>query len=532
MRGRPDVVAVEPDGESGGRGRPAAPATRRSAMPGCGQVGAGRAAAAAPASGRRSGRSPSRTSSRPSLGCARGADVPARRATGRSWPRPPGRATSRGGRRGGRRTSGAGRRQHRAEVDRAAAWRRRERSRASSPVPPSVRHRSPPSRPSGGSGSSARRAASTTARASASVRTTTPSVGQRARARPSGSPFSDRHRGRPRRRLRRPRAPRWPSTTPRCRASAACRARGRGGRHRRDVADLAQQVDELLDVADEVAARERPRPRARASRPSPAAQAWARATKPASGGRVGGRPARLLVGVELVGQRARGRANRSRDRRRREPRRGRRSAAAVLVGEARDAGRPATAASRSSNTPAWHRLGDQQVGTRGRSGPARSPRVGERPAVEVAPGLEQPQHPVEAAGQRLGAALAPGGAGRRARARPARPAPAPAGARRGRGSRRPGGASAAADGRVVGRRRRRRVGLVGGAAPVERGPARSASATWCWKARLFGVYGSGSSTVPDGRGRLGRSRRRRACAACCARRRRCRLRVRPCGRPR
>src|SRR5690606_4326881 len=56
-------------------------------------------------------------------------------------------------------------------------------------VPPRVRHRSPPSRPRVGTGRPARRASVTTARASASDRTITPSGGSGAPGSPHGSPF-------------------------------------------------------------------------------------------------------------------------------------------------------------------------------------------------------------------------------------------------------------------------------------------------------------------------------------------------------
>src|SRR3954463_8378308 len=132
-----------------------------------------------------------------------------------------------------------------------------ECSRASSPAPPPVRHRSPPRSPSAGTGSPARLARSTIARASASVRTTRPSVG-RVPGDPQGSPFSivigSRslglivvHPGADDRR-RRDQSPEavvggLVRTAPRVRV-------GSGG------ADLAEQSDELLHVPDEVATRQ------------------------------------------------------------------------------------------------------------------------------------------------------------------------------------------------------------------------------------------------------------------------------------
>ena len=91
--------------------------------------------------------------------------------------------------------------------------------RPTSPRPPSVRHRSPPARPSGGGRSPARRAASTTRRASASLCTTTPSSGS-APGSPHASPFRMVKGLRPGRAPRR-RRPRRASTRSRPRRGAA-----------------------------------------------------------------------------------------------------------------------------------------------------------------------------------------------------------------------------------------------------------------------------------------------------------------------
>ena len=146
----------------------------------------------------------------------------------------------------------------------------------------------------------ARRASVTTARASASDRTTTPSAGSGPRCVPPCGGHAP---------------PRPPGATPRQPPDRAARAAegharrppprldeglaawravragvGLGG----DLGELAEEVDELLDVADEVAAGA-PRPRApRRGRPPPPTRGPA-ATKPGSGGRVTGSPASLLV---------------------------------------------------------------------------------------------------------------------------------------------------------------------------------------------------------------------------------------------
>ena len=133
--------------------------------------------------------------------------------------------------------------------------------------------------------------------------------------------------------------------------------------------------------------------------------------------------------------------------------------------------------------------------------------LGQRPAVEVAPRLQEPQHAVEAPGQRVGAGPDLARAGRRALAR----GPLAPGRGRGRGAR----VGAAVDrvrldgGRLVGdrpaaRRRRRRPRGAGGSMRARR----SASPTSCWKARLFGGNGRGSSMRPSrSGGRAGRRRR-------------------------
>ena len=119
--------------------------------------------------------------------------------------------------------------------------------------------------------------------------------------------------------------------------------------------------------------------------------------------------------------------------------------------------------------------------------------LGERPAVEVAPGLEQPQHAVEAAGQRLGAR--PDLAAHVVQLAPARRsglAARPAGGGRGRGSRAPGGSATAAPRSsaalgAVGRRRphrRRRRRPPAGPGAARRPPG--AGRPGCWAA-----YGRG-----------------------------------------
>ena len=144
--------------------------------------------------------------------------------------------------------------EHRAEVDRQLHGFGRPQPRLVA-GPPSVRHRSPPSSPSGGIGSPARRACSTTARASASVRTSTPSS-RSAPGAPQASPLrivtASPRRGST------VDATDDAATTPRSRARRPPgRAARRGGRRRGAAsADLAQQVDQLLDVAHEVAAGE------------------------------------------------------------------------------------------------------------------------------------------------------------------------------------------------------------------------------------------------------------------------------------
>ena len=177
---------------------------------------------------------------------------PRGRGAGRSSPPRSGPATSPGGPPGGPRTSAAARRPapHRG---RSAAWRPpasaagpRRRCR---PRPGTGHHRAGPA---AGTGSPARRAAVTTARASASERTSTPSAGSgpgsAPRPHPCGSApvvlaglgLQGRRRG---------------DDAP---VEGVGRLSGprRGGRHRGGVADAPQQVDELLHVPDEVAARQ------------------------------------------------------------------------------------------------------------------------------------------------------------------------------------------------------------------------------------------------------------------------------------
>ena len=238
---------------------------------------------------------------------------------------------------------------------------------------------------------------------------------------------------------------------------------------------------------------------------SPAAQAWARARKPGSG-----RPGERQPGRSPRRRSARRRAasscaNRCSHVGRREPRGGGRRAAAVLVGEARrePGQRRRVEVVEQARLDA---LGDQQVALVEDPHQPLAPRR-ERPAVEVAPGLEQLQDLVEAAGQRLGAALDLALAGRRPRARSAsawraarRCASRSGQSATGWARSRARSASAAAspacspvDGRAAAAR-----------APVRvDGRSRSASATSCWKPRSSGAYGTGRSTVPTTSGRSG-----------------------------
>ena len=345
----PTALAVEPHAGSGDPAR----AGRRRHVPLVDAAGAARGCPAGSRAARlqplaRTAGRASSTSSSPSPGWARGRDVPSAELLGvhrRHDPPPPPR---RAGPRGGRRTSAAGRRRAPRRGRPAAASPPSERSRSSSPGAAEraaqVAAEEPERRdrlawPAG--------PRSTTARASASERTTTPSPGQRP-GRPPGLTLADRHPAPPRRRPSS--SAELAATTPRNSASAAWRARAAVAADRRDVADLAQQVDELLHVADEVAAGELLvlEHVVEVARPPPTRGRGARS--PGSGGRVGGRPASSSSAVSSSASRSR-RWNRSRTVELGNHGSGGRLAAAVLVGEARTRARPATAASRSSRTP-------------------------------------------------------------------------------------------------------------------------------------------------------------------------------------
>ena len=225
------------------------------------------------------------------VGVRPGAEVPRRPATGRSWPRRPGPATTTAGRRGGPRTSAAARRRRTdAEVDReghglggpeaglvAAAAEGAAQVAAEQPE-----RRAAAGRPGG--------PRSTTARASASVRTTTPSAGSGPGA-PPGLALLDRHGGSlaaspavgavtvgaDRRRgrddaaehqRRRPGGPRRPWRD---------RRRRRPTWRSRSMSCLALRTKSPPDSSSSSRT---------SSSGSPAAHAWARARKPGSGGRV------------------------------------------------------------------------------------------------------------------------------------------------------------------------------------------------------------------------------------------------------
>ena len=172
----------------------------RSAMPGCGHVGAGRAAGAGPSAARRADRSTSSDVEQAVVGWARGATSqgPSHWAfmAATSGPRHQPRRATRWATNQCRRPSTS----TDAEVDREPAW-----------PPPSAGGPRRPARRACGTGrrraaraaGSARRPAgprSTTARASASERTTTPSSGSGPGARPSLDPSRIGH-GAPRRRV-------------------------------------------------------------------------------------------------------------------------------------------------------------------------------------------------------------------------------------------------------------------------------------------------------------------------------------------
>ena len=310
------------------------------------------------------------------------------------------------------------------------------------------------------------------------------------------------------------------ATTPRCRRRRPAGRCGRGAVGR-GVAELAQQVDELLHVADEVAAREllvvehvveRPRP--------PPTRGPARRSR-RSGARVSGSPSAALVGVELGGQRVEALG----------PRRaiaavgnhgaGSGAGAAVLVGE-HEASPASGAGSRSSSSPALERLGDEQVALVVEAHQPLAP-VGERPAVEVAPAPR--------------AAAAPG---RSCRAsdpvRPCDPALAarassrsrrsaapqrPAGGGRDRGSRRPGASAA----RTIGSRRPPLASGRGTAATLAVARRGLGRRRWRRSVRgrrrpgagspgLFGAYGVGQLDRARRPRAARRSRRRRASGPC------------------
>ena len=118
--------------------------------------------------------------------------------------------------------------------------------RRSSPIPPTVRQRSPPRRPIGGTASPCDRAEAMIEAASASERAMTPSAGSGC-ALPHRASALDGHS---RRRDGRGRGDHT-AVQPR-----RCLPRGSGRRLIGHVGDLAQEVDDLLHVPHEVAARQ------------------------------------------------------------------------------------------------------------------------------------------------------------------------------------------------------------------------------------------------------------------------------------
>ena len=268
-------------------------------------------------------------------------------------------------------------------------------------------------------------------------------------------------------------------TTPRCERVGGLARPGGGGGHRGHVADAPQQVDQLLHVPHEVATREllvlEHRRQPVTGRPG-VGQVHEAGIRRAGGGEAGG----LLVGGQVVGEPAQLEEPRAHGRRR-EPRVRWSIAAAVLVGEARHEGGERRDVE-VVEQPAGHRLGDEEIGLVVRAGEHLTGRR-ERPAVEVAPRLEEPQDPVEPTGQRAGATL-------HLALQVVELARDALGLHR------------AADVRLAVGAVGDRVGLGGDEGLVDLGGSstsstgtpwrlirarRSASPTWCWKARLFGL---------------------------------------------
>ncbi len=393
--------------------------------------------------------STSTTSKRPSDGWPRGATSQARgaRRSSRRRPGPPPRPAGDdvGDEPGWRPSSRAQPRSTSAEN--AAS----PRSRSGEPVPPSVRHRSPPSRPTGGIGAPARRRALTSSCSSASERTSTSPAGA-GPVRPQASPLRTVIR------LRVPH-PLVPvarrsscgaasvassssttavtvldaATTPRNSRSAASAAARRVSACGATIGELAEQVDQLLHVAHEVAAGQLLRldhlGEALTGRPGVGDGDERRV------GRRGAGSAGLLLAAPTARRDAR-RCGSSAcaTELRREPRRRRRLAAAVLVGEHRHE-RGERRRVEVVEQPLPQALDHQQVALVEQSGEASrrrrsatSRRGSPTPRGSAAPGRSGgPSDWLRPLTRRLQVVdLA---------RRPARPGPRPAAARRGRGRR-------------------------------------------------------------------------------------------------
>ena len=320
----------------------------------------------------------------------------------------------------------------------------------------------------------ARRACSTTARASASVRTTTPSSGSA----PGPAPrlaLADRHGHRRRRRPTDDAADHAAANDPRRPPRRAVRGRWPArGRPRptwrsRSMSSLTLRTKSPPDRSSSPST---------SSSASPAAQAWARAKNPGSGGRVAGRPERLPRRRCSSAASWSSCADPPPHVGRREPRRGRRVRAAVLVGEARhqagQAGRVEVV-----EQPGLERLGHQQVALVEDAAPAARPR-----SVSAQPS-RWPQASSSCSTwskRRASDSVRPWiwrSRSATSRLDPLGLARRPGGGRRGRGSRPPGASApgrrpAARRRRRLGRRRRRGAGRLGASTRAQRpGPPRA-----------------------------------------------------------